>query len=147
MIKSWLHHLALTAKMRTGFGTDVVVCYMIAATALIAALLFVGAAGFVYLEEHYGGVIAGLILCVGFLLVAIIALIASAILRRRDSELARLELAAERAAGLIDPRWVTLAMQVGKTLGWRRIATLGAVGVLALGLAREWLGEAGRSGR
>jgi hypothetical protein len=142
MIKAWLHHFALMAKMRTGLGTDVVVCYMIAATAMIAALLFAGAAGFVWLEDRYGGVVAGLILGGAFLLIAIIALVASAILRRRDSELARLELAAERTAKLIDPRWVTLAMEVGKTLGWRRIVSLAAAGVLAAGLAREWFGEA-----
>jgi hypothetical protein len=60
--------------------------------------------------------------------------------RRRDIERAKLELAADHSANLLDPRWVTIGLQIGKTLGWRRIATLAAAGVLTAGLAGEWTG-------
>jgi hypothetical protein len=141
MMKSWLHHLALMAKMRTGFGGEILACYLVAAVALVATLVFLSVAGFVWLADHYGGLAAGLILGGSFLLVAIIALIVAALLRRRNIERARTELAAQRSANWIDPRWVTLGLEIGKTLGWRRIITLAAVGVLAAGLGREWFGE------
>jgi hypothetical protein len=141
MMNSWLHHIALMAKMRTGFGGQIIVCYLIAAASLVAAFVFLSAAGFVWLADRFGGLFAALILGGGFLLIAIIALVAAAMARRRNMERARIELAARRSANWLDPKLVAAGLEIGKTLGWRRIATLAAVGVLAAGLAREWLGE------
>jgi hypothetical protein len=145
MMNSWLHHIALMAKVRTGFGGQIIVCYLIAAVSLVAAFVFLSVAGFVWLADRFDELAAALILGGGFLLIAIIAVIAAALARRRNIERARLELAARRSANWLDPKLVAAGLEIGKTLGWRRIATLAAVGVLAAGLTREWLGAGGSS--
>jgi predicted MFS family arabinose efflux permease len=40
---------------------------------------------------------------------------------------------------LLDPKLMAMGYQVGQAIGWRRIASLAAVGLLAAGLTREWL--------
>jgi Ca2+/Na+ antiporter len=134
----WLRHIALTAKARTGFGPALVVWSLIALVALALALGFFCAAAFVWLASRYDGVTAGLLLGSGFLLVAIVAAIAGWVARRRNIERARLELAARSHAGWLDPKFLAVGMEIGRSLGWRRLATLAAVGVLAAGLGKEW---------
>jgi hypothetical protein len=36
---------------------------------------------------------------------------------------------------------MAMGFQVGQAIGWRRLASLGAVALLAAGLAKEWLGR------
>jgi hypothetical protein len=59
----------------------------------------------------------------------------------RNMEQARRELAARSHAGWLDPKFLTVGIEIGRTLGWRRITTLAAVGVLAAGLGKEWMGS------
>jgi hypothetical protein len=134
----WLQHIALRARSRTGFGAGPVVGYLIAGLSLVIALGFLCAALFVWLANRYDGVTAGLILAGAFLLIALIALAVAYFARRRNQELARLELAARSQPGWLDPKYLTIAMEIGRAVGWRRIAMLGAVGFLAAGLGREW---------
>jgi hypothetical protein len=37
-----------------------------------------------------------------------------------------------------------VGVQVGQAVGWRRLMTVAAVGVLAVGLAKEWAAHASR---
>jgi Ca2+/Na+ antiporter len=136
----WFRRIALSAKARTGFGPALVVWCLIALVALALALVFFCVAAFVWLANRYGGVTAGLLLGGGFLLVAIVAAIAGWATRRRNSERARRELAARSQAAWLDPKLLTVGMQIGRSLGWRRLATLAAVAVLAAGLGKEWFG-------
>jgi hypothetical protein len=62
-------------------------------------------------------------------------------IRRRNMERARLELAARSSASLLDPKLVQMGWQVGQAIGWRRLASLAAVAVLAAGVAKEWSGR------
>jgi hypothetical protein len=143
----WLRHIALNAKARTGFGPALVVWFLVALVALALALGFFCAAAFVGLASRYDGVTAGLMLGGGFLLVAILAAVAGWVARLRNIERARLELAARSHAGWLDPKFLAVGMEIGRSLGWRRLATLAAVGVLAAGLGKEWFGSgAKRSG-
>jgi hypothetical protein len=134
----WLQHIALKARSRTGFGPGPVIGVSIAVLSLVIALGFLCAAVFIWLASRYDGVTAGLILAGAFLLIAIVALAAAYLARRRNRERARLELAARSQPGWLDPKYLTIAVEVGRAVGWRRIAMLAAVGFLAAGLGREW---------
>jgi hypothetical protein len=142
----WLRHIALNAKARTGFGPALIVWFAIVLISLVLALGFFCAAAFVWLASRYDGVTAGLILGGGFLILALLAAFAGWLARRHNIAQARLELAARSQSGWLDPRLLTVGLEIGRTLGWRRLATLAAVAVLAAGLGKEWLG-AGRRGQ
>jgi hypothetical protein len=142
----WLRHIALSAKARTGFGPALIVWFAIVLVSLLLALVFFCAAAFVWLASRYDGVTAGLILGGGFLVLALLAAFAGWLTRRHNIAQARLELAARSHSGWLDPKMLTIGLEIGRTIGWRRLATLAAVAVLAAGLGKEWLG-AGRRGK
>ena len=134
----WLRHIALNAKAKTGFGPSLVVWFSVALVALGLGLVFLCVAAFVWLADRTGTVTAGLILAGTFLLIAIVAAFAGWIARLRNIERARRELAARSHAGWFDPKFLAVGIEIGRTLGWRRIMTLAALGVLAAGLGKEW---------
>jgi hypothetical protein len=134
----WLRHITLNAKARTGFGPALVVWFLIALLALGLALVFLSIAVFVWLANRTDAVTAGLILTGVFLLIAMVAAFAGWLARLRNIERARRELAARSQAGWLDPKFLSVGIEIGRTLGWRRIMTLAAVGVLAAGLGKEW---------
>jgi hypothetical protein len=142
MMGDWLRHITLNARARTGFGPQLIVWSLIAVVSLALALGFLCTAAFVWLANRYDAVTAGLMLGAVFLLIAIIAAIAGWIARQRNIERARRELAARsHAGGWLDPKFLAVGIEIGRTLGWRRIATLAAVGILAAGLGKEWFGS------
>lgn len=141
-MSDWLQHLALRAKSKTGFSPGIVVCFLLAVLSLMIAVGFLCAAVFVWLANRFDAVTAGLILAGAFLLLAILALAAAYVSRRRNMERARLELAVRNQPGWLDPKYLSLGLQLGRAVGWRRIAMLAAAGFFAAGLGREW--RAGR---
>ena len=142
-MSGWLRHFALNAQARTGFSTQVLVWSIIAAIAAMVALIFLCTAAFLWLADRYDAVIAGLVLGCFFVLVALIALLAGMLARRRNRERARIELAARSQANWLDPKLMAVGFQVGQAIGWRRLASLAAVALLAAGLAKEWFSRAG----
>jgi hypothetical protein len=139
----WLRQIALNAQVRAGLSADSVMWAAVAATASTVALIFLLIAAFIWLSDRYDTVIAGLVLGIIFLVVALIAIFACVVVRRRNIERARLELEVRRSANanLLDPKLMAVGYQVGQAIGWRRLASLAAVGLLAAGLAKEWLGR------
>jgi uncharacterized membrane protein (DUF485 family) len=137
----WLRQIALNAQVRAGLSTDTVIWAAVAAAALTVALIFLLIAAFLGLADRYDAVVAGLVLGIFFLVIALIAIYACVVVRRRNIERARLELEVRRSAnaGLLDPKLMAVGYQVGQAIGWRRVASLAAVGLLAAGLAKEWL--------
>ena len=137
----WLRQIALHAQVRAGFSSGVVIWAVLAALACILAMSFLLVAAFIWLSDLYGALIAGLALGIFFLLVALIAVFASLAVRRHNTERARFELEVHRSspAGLLDPKLMAVGYQLGQAIGWRKLASLAAVGILAAGLAREWL--------
>jgi hypothetical protein len=79
---------------------------------------------------------------------------ACVLVRRRNIQRAQRELEVRKAAdaSLLDPKLLAVGYQIGEAIGWRRLASLVAAGLLAAGVAREWTGrrggraEAGESG-
>ena len=137
-MSDFFRHLALKAKARTGFGPSLIGWLVLVVVSLILALVFSSVAAFVALASRFDSVIAGLILAGAFLLVAGLAALAAWITRRHNRARAERELAAQRRANLLDPAILSAALEIGRTLGWRRILTLAAAGMLAAGLGREW---------
>jgi len=142
-MSGWLRHFALNAQVRTGFGSQVVVWAVIAAVASTVALVFLLIAAFVWLADRYDSLTAGLVLGGVFVLIALIAIIACVVTRRRNMERARLELAARSSANAnwLDPKLLGVGFQIGQAIGWRKLAALAAVGLLSAGLAKEWFGR------
>ena len=71
-----------------------------------------------------------------------IAVVACLMIRHRNMERARLELAARSSnTDWLDPKLMAVGYQVGQAIGWRKLVSLAAVGLLAAGLAKEWTGR------
>jgi hypothetical protein len=141
MMNGWLRQLGLMVTVRTGLSPLIVVCFLIAAVAATVAVGFLCAAAFVWLASRYDALTASLILAGVFLLIAVIAAIAGALARRRNIERARLELAARKAAAnWLDPRLLSVGVEIGRSIGWRRIISLAGVAIFAAGMAKEWFG-------
>ena len=144
-MRGWLRYFALNAQLRTGLSAAVLISAIIAAVAAVGAATFLLVALFVWLADLYDGVIAGVVIGCAFALIALIALLAALMTRRRNMERARVELAARRS-NLFDPKLAAVAMQIGQAIGWRRLASLVALAVLAAGVSKEWSGRVQASG-
>lgn len=108
---------------------------VIALVALLAAMLFFGAAVFVYAQAEYGTLPTLLGFGGIFLAVAIIAVIALSIVRamaaRRQAQIAQ---TTSPVAALLDPQLLMAGLDFGKTLGGRRAIAVGLVGAFFVGL-------------
>jgi type VI protein secretion system component VasK len=137
----WLRQMVLNAQVRAGLSADIAIWALVAAIALPIALVFFLIAADVWLAARYGSVWAGLILAGAFLAVALVAILALLMARRRNIERARLELEVRKSAspGLLDPKLMAVGYQIGEKVGWRRVASVAAVGFLAAAVAREWM--------
>ena len=135
-MRGWLRYFALNAQVRTGVSGWVLVLAIIA-----AAVVFLLVAAFVWLADVYDSLTAGVVLGCAFALIALIALVACLMTRRRNMERARLELAARSNTSWLDPKLVAVGVQIGQAIGWRRLAALGALAVLAGAAAKEWSGR------
>jgi hypothetical protein len=142
-MSGWLRYFTLNAQARTGFSSQVAVWAAVAVVASVVAVVFLLTAAFIWLAQRYDSVTAGLVLGGLFIVIALIALVACMIVRRHNIIHARLELAARSNAGpgLLDPKLLGVGLQIGQAIGWRRLISLAAVGVLAAVLAKEWLGR------
>src|SRR2546421_7555140 len=131
-MSGWLRYLGLRAQLSTGFSSAIAIWALLAVVAAGVAIIFCLVAAFVWIADHSDSLTAALLLTGLFVLIAIISISAAAIMRRRNMERARLELAARNSqAAWLDPRLLGAALQIGQTIGWRRIASLAAVAVLA----------------
>jgi anti-sigma-K factor RskA len=139
----WLRYFTLKAQARAGVSSQVVVWGVIAVVTAVVALVFFLIAAFIWLADRYTPLTAGLLLGGVFLLVALLALIVCLVIRSRNRERARVELAARSSAGFLDPKLMAMGFQIGQAIGWRRLVSLAAVGVLAAGLAKEWTARRG----
>ena len=132
-----LYHFALTAKTRIGFSVGIVVWAIVAAISIAATIIFFLIAGFIVIAQRFDTVIAGLALGGFFFVIAVVAVVAYLTIRRRNIERARLELASRSSANWLDPGLLTLGLQIGRAIGWRRVASIAVAAILAAGLARE----------
>jgi hypothetical protein len=140
MFSGWVRYLQLTARAKTGLSSGVVIFGGIAAITLVVALGFAIFALFIWLAERYSALTAALVLAGFFLLFAILAGIGSLMAHRRTIAEAKLALQARSSSPWLDPRLLPIGLQIGRTIGLRRIVPMIAVGILAAALAKEWFG-------
>jgi hypothetical protein len=138
MLTGLVQNLRLRAEARTGFSGAVVVFALIAAIAGLVAFVFFVFAGFIWLAERYSPLTAALIVAGAFMLIAILCALGAVLAQRRTSERAKRALAVRSQSPLFDPAMLGIALQLGRTIGLRRIVPLVAAGILAAALAKEW---------
>jgi hypothetical protein len=140
MLKNWTREIVLAIQTRTGTTPTVLVCVAIVAFAALTAFVFLCVAAYVWLALQMGYVFAGLIMAGIFILIALIALIVSTLLRRRARQRAILERAARAHAPswLLDPKILSAAVQIGRTVGWQRIVPVALFGFMAAQWARDY---------
>jgi hypothetical protein len=134
----WVRHLKLKALAKTGFSSGVVIFGLVAALCATVAVFFLIFAAFIWLAQNYSPLTAALVLCGFFLVLTIIGGIGAVLVQRRNVTRAQVELAARGQTPWLDPKMMAVGMQLGRTIGWRKVLPLAAIGFLAAGLAREW---------
>ncbi|GEM_PF-834033 len=109
----------------------------IAAAAGVAAFLLLVIAAFLWTQQHYDAIVASGVLGGAFLLIAVIALVTLAFLRRRAERHREHEEAeaAKAPAWLADPALILAAIQLARTIGFGRVIPLAIAGLAAFGLA------------
>jgi hypothetical protein len=140
MIKSWMRDVTLAIQSKSGATPAVLVWIAVIAVALVAAFVFLCVAGYAWFAVQFGTVFAGLIMAGIFVLLALIAFVICAQVRRRARERAILERAARAHAGswLLDPKILATAVQIGRALGWQRLLPVALLGIVAAQWAREY---------
>src|SRR5262249_12806506 len=140
-MRGWLRYFALNAQVRTGVSGWVLVLAIIAAAAAVAAVIFLLVAAFVWLADLYDALTAGVVLGCTFALIALIALVACLMTRRRNRERARLELAARSGTSWFDPKLVAIGLQIGQAIGCRRPPSLAVIADLSVAVAKDGTGR------
>jgi hypothetical protein len=139
MLKKLMHDMMLSVQSRTGITISFIVCLCIMAISGATGFAFLCAAGYDWLSIQFGSVCAGLIMAGVFFLIAMIALVGCALVRRRTRKRAILERAARVHAPswLLDQRILATAVQIGRAFGWQRIIPVALIGVMAMQWTRD----------
>ena len=134
-------YLALQAQTRTGLSSGLLIWAALVVVFGTLTAVFIPLIAFIWLAERFNPLIAAVALAGFFLLVTIVALICCLRSRRRMIERAELALAARRHTVWLDPKLVGGAIQASRTVGWRKLVPLLAVGLVAAGVGMEWFGR------
>lgn len=142
----WLGYLQTAAQARTGVSSGVVVGGILAALGALATVAWLSVTLFIWIARRYDDpLLAGLVLSGVYLLVTVVAAMAAVVARRVNRRRAEAALQARKAAvtstllsGGIAPTLLSFGLEAGRSLGWRRLAMLVGVALLASGVAREW---------
>jgi hypothetical protein len=133
MISRWMGDIVLLLQAKTGVTSGLIVWVAVVVVASLTAFIFLCVAGYDWLSLQWGAAFAGLAIAGAFLAIALIGAIFGAASRRRAKHRAMLARAAQAqglTSRLLDPKILGVAMQAGRTFGWRRVITLVLVAVL-----------------
>jgi hypothetical protein len=133
----WLGYLGLRARAKTGVSGNVLISGVVVAWAATATLLWLSIALFLVLSERNGAITAAIVLSIIYVMITTVALIATIMARHFARQRAQAALETRNAA-MLNPTLLTVGLQVGRTIGWRRLVALAAVAVLAASVAKEW---------
>jgi hypothetical protein len=121
-------------KGRLDAGVKALIWGAIATSAAVAAVGLLCAALFIWIDGRFGPIWACVALAGAFLLVVCIAIAVMISIRRRQARM--LAVRKQSAATLLrDPEMLTLALQVSRTLGLKRVLPLALVGAFLVGIA------------
>jgi hypothetical protein len=142
----WLGYLQTAAQARTGVSSGVVVGGILAALGGAGTLVWLSITLFIWIAERYDDpTLAALVLSAIYLTITVIAAIAAVVARRINQRRAEEALQARKAAftstllsGGLAPTLLSAGLDIGRSIGWRRIVMLAGVALLTTGVVREW---------
>jgi uncharacterized membrane protein len=148
MIKGWVHDITLAVQARTGVTVGLFVALGVLVLAALTAFAFLCVAGYDWFAIQFGSVFGALIMTGIFLLIAVIAAVSAMAARSGAKRRAILERAAHSHSGpwLLDPKIVSAAISVGRSLGWQRLLPVALLGFMAAQWAREYRDERSQKG-
>jgi hypothetical protein len=130
MFQRWIDDFKITTSTTLRLSALVVVNII----ALVIALAFLCAAGFIYVSHEYGSIYACLAGAVLFLLIALVILAIHGEQKRR-AEIRRKEAAKRTSQSILaDPALLATGLQLARVVGIKRLLPVIALGGLALGL-------------
>ena len=140
MLKNLQNNIILWVQAKTGLSVGFLISLGVAGVAAALALIFLCVTGYAWLSIQLGPVFGGLAMAGVFLLIAVIGAAASALARDRTRQRAIVERAAriQGTGALIDPKMLSVAIQAGRALGWRRLIPLALLGFLVA----QWVQKA-----
>jgi divalent metal cation (Fe/Co/Zn/Cd) transporter len=138
MMSGLVRYLVLTAKAKTGVSPGIIILLVVGAAMGLAASVLLIVTIFIFLSERFGPLWTSVGMTLTFLLLCIICLVAALKARRNAMERAQQALAARSTHAMFDTSVLALGLEVGRTIGWRRLVPIAAVTVIAAGVAREW---------
>jgi hypothetical protein len=141
-----LGYLQTAVKAKTGVSGAVLVGAILAAVGLVATIVWLSVTLFIWIARKYDDpTLAGLALSGLYLLITIIAAITAVVARRINLRRAERELQSRKAAfastflsGGIAPTVLSVGLDVGRSIGWRRLVMMAGVALVTTGLVREW---------
>lgn len=133
-----LRYLRLKAQAQIGLSPGVLIFGALAVLCAATTLILLVFAAFIWLTERYTPLTAALVLFGFFLLLTILAGIGSLVSRHTSIARAQREMRARGASPLSDPKMLSVGLQIARSVGWRRMVPLIAIGIIAAGVAREW---------
>jgi len=133
----WRKYLELQLQAKSGLNSALVVGALIGLLSAAVTFVFLLVAAFVWLARRFDPLVAGLVLGGIFLLITIFAVGYALWSQRRTAQRARLALASRRSASWLDPKLLAGALEVSRTIGFRKMIPLLAIGVLAAGAAMQ----------
>ena len=139
MLNRWIGDIALLIRAKIGITLGLIVGATAIVIALLTAFAFICVAGHNWLSLQFGAPLASLAMAGIFLLFAIIGVAGCKVSRQRTKERAILA-RATRAYGssrLIDPKTLSVALQTGRALGWRRFLAIVLIGIVSVQFGRE----------
>lgn len=140
MLKTLTREIALSIQARNGVSVAVAVWLGVMTVALLAAFVFLCIGGYDWFAAQFGGVFAALIMTGIFVVIAIVAATAVALVRRRVRERAILARAAKAHSPpwLLDPKILGVVVEAGRSIGWQRVVPLALLGFMAAQWTREY---------
>lgn len=143
MLSGIIRQAGLRLQAALGLDNTVVIFSMLAAASAAAAAIFASVSAFIWLAGRYDGITAGLVLAGAYLLVSLVSLAVCLARRRRNTRFARAQMSqgGENPLLKIDPQLLLIALQIGRSIGIRKLLPIAAVGFLAAMGGREWFGN------
>ncbi len=144
MLGSIAREIRLSIQARNGLTPAVVVWTALIAFAVLIAFVFLCVAAYAWLAQLFNTIYAGLIMAGVFIVIALIAALMAALIRRRAREQAILARAAKAHAPswLLDPKILNVAVEAGRSIGWQRIVPVALLGFVVAQWTRDYRAKA-----
>ena len=140
MLKRFTRQITLAVQARTGASSAVFVWAAVMLFAALTCFVFLCVSLYQWLSIQFGGVFGGLAAAAIFMVFAALGGVLAVLARRRAQQRAILERAAQMPARMwvLDPKILSVGVQIGRTLGWQRVLPIALLGLMAAQWAREY---------